>query len=257
MGPRLLPESCPACAGPTDRAFCAGCRAEFRRLARPCRVCGLPAPVHECPCRLSAWQVERVVAPYEYAYPLSHYLQALKFGRGRHLGRALGLLLADALLESALAGAAASAAVVAVPLHPRRLRQRGYNQALEIARAFARRLELQTCDGGLVRVAAAEPQSSLGARARRTNVANAFRAARDFRGRRVVIVDDVVTTGATINAAAAALLAAGAAGVEAVAVARTVPPAHEARTEDASHEADRLRRLSASAAPSPDPAYET
>lgn len=211
--------------------------------------------MRECPCRLSSWQVERVVAPYEYAYPLSHYLQALKFGRGRHLGRALGLLLADALLESVLAGAWASAAVAAVPLHPRRLRQRGYNQALEIARAFARHLELETC-GGLRRVAAADPQSSLGARARRANVVNAFRAGREFRGRRVVIVDDVVTTGATINAAAAALLAAGAAGVEAVAVARTVPPGDRAGAQDARHEAP-ARGTRARPRFSPEPGYET
>lgn len=221
----LLPELCPACRGPTDGGFCAGCRAEFRRIASPCPVCALPRPVPECPRAGAAWHVERLHAPYDYAEPLSLYLQALKFKHGRRLGRALGLLLAEAAGREL----APDATLVAVPLHARRLRERGYNQAFEIARALARALGLERRATGIERVVEGVPQSSLGARARRSNVAGAYRIGRGFAGRHVVLVDDVVTTGATVNAIAAALRGAGAARVDAVAVARTLPDRRVAR----------------------------
>jgi ComF family protein len=216
---RLFPEICPACSGETIEGFCRGCRADFTRLSRPCAVCGLPEDDGgECPARGSEWRIARVLAPYAYAYPLRHYLHALKFSHGRRLGRALGLLLADAIGAAELEGSA----LLAVPLAPRRLRERGYNQALEIARTLGAALGIRILRGGIERIGGADvPQSSLGARARRSNVAHVYRAEGDFEGRSITLVDDVVTTGATINAAAAALLGAGAARVDAVAVART------------------------------------
>jgi ComF family protein len=220
---RLFPEVCPACSGATAQGFCGGCRGDFSRVRSPCRICGLPGGTGgaACPARASDWRIARVVAPYAYAYPLRHYLHALKFSHGRRLGRALGLLLADAIDGAELEGSI----LIAVPLAPARLRERGYNQALEIARTLARSLGIDTSVFGIERIGAdAVPQSSLGARARRSNVAHAYRANRDFTGRRITLVDDVITTGATVNAAAAALLEAGAARVDAVAVARTVPP---------------------------------
>jgi ComF family protein len=215
----LFTELCPACRGPTAAGFCPGCRAEFERIVDPCPICALPRPVAECPRKQAEWRVGRIVAPYAYAYPLSHYLQALKFKHGRRLGRALGLLLGAASAGALRPGTL----LVPVPLHGQRLRERGYNQALEIAHAVAAELGAERRAGGIVRGGGGVPQSLLGARARRRNMAGAYRVTGGFEGRHVTLVDDVVTTGATVNALAAALKSAGAARVDALAVARTLP----------------------------------
>lgn len=215
-----LPERCPACNGPTAGGFCAGCAAELPRIGHACGVCGLPSPVRRCPRERGDWHVLAVRAPFRYAPPLDAYLVRLKFGNGRALGRALALAAAPSLAEAGTA----EPLLVPVPLSRERLVERGYNQATEIARALARELGLTLAVSVAARRAPAAPQSRLGARARRANVAGSFVVARPLavRGRPVVIVDDVITTGATVNALAAALLAAGAERVEAWAVARTI-----------------------------------
>ncbi len=158
-----------------------------------------------------------VIAPFDYAAPLETYLQAFKYRGRRSLGRAFGALLA----ESARDAGTAADVVVAVPLHPRRLRARGYNQALEIARPLAPALGARLVLGGLVRRFEGSSQTLHGAAERRASVAGAFVADRRFAGCAVLVVDDVLTTGATVNAVAAALLSAGALRVLVAAVART------------------------------------
>jgi predicted amidophosphoribosyltransferase len=120
---------------------------------------------------------------------------------------------------------------VPVPLHRRRLRDRTFNQADEIARPLARRLDLPLLVDTVLRQRDTAPQAGLARRSRLQSLAGAFRAlapdlARcELAGLDIAIVDDVVTTGATANGLAAALRAAGAARVSAIAVARTVGPA--------------------------------
>lgn len=216
-----IAESCPACNGPSDAGFCTECALELPRIERPCPICALPLPAAHCPRQNAEWRVSRVVAPFRYAPPLDTYLQRLKFGNGRMFGRALSLAVARTLEHAGAAAAAEGAVLVPVPLHRRRLLARGYNQATEIAVALARALGLDCAHGAATRRRPVVPQSRLGARARRANVAEAFAVSHSIRGRSVVIIDDVITTGATINALAAALLEAGAQDVAAWAVART------------------------------------
>jgi ComF family protein len=144
-------------------------------------------------------------------------VQALKYRGVRALGRALGLALAPAL--DAVGGDVD--AIVAVPLHRARLRERGYNQAVEIGRTLARELKLPLLQRGIARCVAGASQTGQSASERRASVARAFAVRRDLRGQRIAIVDDVLTTGATVNALAAALRNAGAAHCVAWAVART------------------------------------
>ncbi len=162
-----------------------------------------------------AWHVDAVVAPFEYAAPLDGYVQALKYRGARHLGRALGLLLAPAVRAEDVD------ALVPVPLHPRRMRERGYNQATEIARTVGRALALPLLLRGVERRGPYAPQTGQSAAERARNVASAFAVARDVAAMRIAIVDDVITTGATVNALAAQLRAAGAARCVAWAIART------------------------------------
>jgi ComF family protein len=217
----LPPERCPVCTGASLRGLCPGCSEELERIARPCPGCALPQPVALCPVAREGWQLEGIVAPLRYAPPAADCLLALKFGGGRRLGRTLGLLLADAAVA---AGAQRQVdTVVAVPLHRRRLIERGYNQAFEIARVVAGARGLPLSGAGLMRHHATPPQTGLRGAGRLDNMTGAFSCNATLAGRRIALVDDVITTGATVNAAAAALRAAGAATVVAWAVARTLP----------------------------------
>jgi ComF family protein len=217
---RLFAETCPACGLASRGGFCGVCAASLPRVARPCRRCGLAEPVAHCPRQEMAWDVDAVVSPFSYGPPLDHYVHALKYRGARALGRAFALLL-----EPSLAQAGGVDALVAVPLHRARLRERGYNQAQEIARVLARALEVPALMRGIERHVATPGQAGQGAAMRRRSVAHAFRVERDLTGSRIAIVDDVVTTGATVNALAAKLKAAGAARCVVLALARTPEPA--------------------------------
>lgn len=218
--PRFV-SRCVVCGEAAGPSVCAHCMQAFVRLGPTCRICGLPRPVRRCPRDAGAWRVTRVFAPFAYAPPLDDRLHALKFAADRALGHGFAQLLAGAIREAAPALLAADV-VVPIPLGRRRLVERGFNQAAEIARPFARLVGLP-CRFAVRRRESTAAQARLGARDRRRNVIGAFRASRRLAGRRVLLVDDVITTGATVNAAAAAVLAAGAVEVYAVAVARTAP----------------------------------
>lgn len=221
----LLPERCAGCGAAGDAGLCAVCVAALPRVARPCARCGLATPVASCPRRAHAWTVASVVAPFAYAAPLDGYLHAFKYRRARHFGRALGTLLAADVGEARDCAADAGVhALVPVPLAPRRLRARGFNQAFEIARTVGAGLGVPVRTRGVARLGTSPPQIGRTAAERHAGVRGAFAVTRDFTGLRVAIVDDVITTGATVNALAQALEAAGAVRVDAWAVARTPAP---------------------------------
>ena len=209
-GRGLLPPSCLLCGG-------AGA-ADGLDLCEPC----LQLLPRAGPFALPSFAT--VVCPWLYAYPIDHCIQALKFHGERAWARVFGRLLAQERRRVGAVSAGAVAwpdVVVPVPLHLRRLRERGYNQSADLARFAARALALPFDVHALERCRATGVQSSLPAVARAANVAGAFRAVRPLRGRRVALVDDVLTTGSTAGAAAAALAMAGAGGVELWAVARS------------------------------------
>lgn len=212
---RLFPELCPRCGVETQRGYCTACRGEFVRVPDPCPGCGLARPVLRCPRRGGPWHLDAVVTPYAYAPPLAAELVKLKRDGGRHLGRALGLLLAGHVAP--LAGRIDT--LVPVPLHASRLRERGFNQALEIGHALARSIRVALRAHEVARTHKTRLQAGLDAARRGANLEHAFRARRAAGS--IAIVDDVVTTGATVNALAAELRGRGAARVEAWAVART------------------------------------
>ena len=144
-------------------------------------------------------------------------LLALKFGNQVGFGRSLGCLLAehpgfDRISPDAL---------IPVPLHPKRLDRRGYNQALEIAAPLARRLRVPIWASALARVRNTAPQSGFNNEGRQKNIHQAFRCTRNLHGRHLLLVDDTLTTGATLQAAGTALLQAGAAKISVAVVSRT------------------------------------
>jgi ComF family protein len=210
---RVLPERCPSCGSCAHAGFCSGCRADFRRLPPP-HVDAAPGRRRDGPDADARW-----FAAYAYVDPLKSQIQALKFSGQRHLGRALGLLL---LAELATRGDTGKVdALIAMPLHRRRLIERGYNQAVEIARPIASAIARPLLQKGVQRRQPTRPQSDLSAAERRRNVAGAFRVRRRLDGLHIAIIDDVVTTGATAEALAREIAQAGAGEVSVWAVARS------------------------------------
>ncbi|HEX4953418.1 MAG TPA: phosphoribosyltransferase family protein [Thermoanaerobaculia bacterium] len=226
----LLPSPCLACgrlrpgqAGALG--LCASCRAQLKRVAAGCRLCGRPLAARPLPlgwrcgrCREAPPPFERLVCAWTYQPPLDSVLVALKFGRLDYLAGDLGMALAVELA----AELPSPARVVPVPLHWLRRLARGYDQGAQIAAAFADRLALPF-EPALVRRRRTRRQSELARRERLVNPRGAFQVRRGagVEGADVILVDDVVTTGATLAAAAATLRRAGARSVVAVALART------------------------------------
>lgn len=176
-------------------------------------------PRSGCHCRRLAepWYLSEIVAPFHYRYPMDRHIRALKFLGARRMGRALGLALVAELPDH---HPVRVDAMVAVPLHRGRFMERGYNQALEIARALSSELGLPVLCRHIRRSRSTAPQTSLAFDERAANLTRAFRVGRSIPGLRIAIVDDVITTGATVNELAFALRRAGAGDVHAWAVAR-------------------------------------
>lgn len=155
-------------------------------------------------------------AAFVYGFPVDRLLPRLKFHQGLAAGRLMSQLAAEAF-----ATAPRPDAIVPVPLHRARLRERGYDQALELARPLARALDLPLRDDLLRRRKATAQQSRLDATARRRNLRRAFAVIpREAMPAHVVLFDDVMTTGATLHAAATALRRAGIGRVDAWVCAR-------------------------------------
>lgn len=218
---RLGSQACLLCGGASIGApVCPGCREDLPRLGEPrCPVCALPTP-EGSPCAGCLRHPPAFVhteAVYRYAYPLDGLVHALKYRGELTAARFLGEALA-----MRLTGAPRPELILAMPLHPHRLRERGYNQAVEIAKHLARRLDLPLQPSGARRLRDAPPQAGLSLKARIKNIRGAFVCDLDLSGRRVALVDDVMTSGASLNELARAVLKAGAAEVHCWVVARTL-----------------------------------
>ncbi len=220
-----LPQRCALCVANAGGALlCAECAAALPRLPAACPVCALPAPeaaicgaclAHPPPYALT-------IAALVYAFPADRLLQQLKYGGRLALADWAGHALAIAARAS-LAGRPRPDRIVALPLATARQRERGFNQAHEIARRVARDVGLPLA-AALERVAGGLPQAALSWPERAKNVRGAFAARGDVSGARVALIDDVMTTGATLAEAAQTLRHAGAAHVECWVVARTLRP---------------------------------
>ena len=169
-------------------------------------------------------------ALFLYRPPVDRLIQNLKYHRQLSLARVLGNLLAKHLDANMTIR---PDILVPVPLHPARLRERGYNQSLELARIVARRFDLPLTTHAVKRVRATPPQTTLTSSERRRNVRNAFHTASNFSGKRVAIIDDVMTSGHTANALAKCLRRAGAINVVVWVVAR---PENSSKLQAASSE---------------------
>ena len=216
----LLPPRCLICreTGAYGLDLCANCTQSLPWNHAACMRCGLPLPASdECgTCLTAPPPVTTTTAVFVYGFPVDRLVPRFKF----HQDLAAGRLLTE-LATGPLGRAPRPDALVPIPLHAGRLRGRGYDQALELARPLARSLSIRLLADRLIRLRATAPQSELHADARQRNVARAFGiAGAGPLPAHVALLDDVMTTGATLHAAARTLLAAGVTRVDAWVIAR-------------------------------------
>ncbi|HXM55092.1 MAG TPA: ComF family protein [Candidatus Dormibacteraeota bacterium] len=215
----LLPPRCGSCRS-LGSWLCDRCRARVRWLREPlCPRCGreLEFAGRDCACRRRLRWLARATAAAAYEGPLEQAIHRFKYEGWR----VLAPTLADLVLDRLAGDLPASPLVVAVPLHRRRLRTRGYNQSELLAAEVRARLRLPSPPGRLVRLRDTPPQVGSDRLHRLANVAGAFAwRGSSPAGRPFVVVDDVATTGATLEACAAALRAAGSGPVVGVTIAR-------------------------------------
>lgn len=228
----LLPSSCALCGACGNDVLCAGCQTQFfgtpQHRCRRCAI-GLPARTDAlCGHCLSAPPAfDATIVAADYAAPVDQLVLALKFGHRLALAPLFARLLRDSLLHTGDPTPALPEVLIAVPLGPQRLAQRGFNQALEIARPLSRMLGIALDPTMARRLRDTRAQSTLHPKQRQQNIRNAFTvestAIDRIAGRHIGIIDDVITTGGTVGELAAALKRFGAVRVTNLVFARTPP----------------------------------
>lgn len=209
------------CAGPAGNApLCPACREALPWLpSERCPVCAVPSPggavCGACLAEPPAFRGSRAALAYEF--PVDALVHAFKYAGDLPVGEALA-----ELLQTAVRGADRPDALVPMPLHPARLRERGFNQALELARRVGRDLQVPVLARACRRLRDTAPQASLPWKERAANIRGAFACEAELSGKRIAIVDDVMTTGHTLSELARTLVRAGTAEVWCWVVARAL-----------------------------------
>lgn len=218
---------CRLCKAPVknDIGLCQACKLDLPWLFQACHYCAIPLPgnsrVAVCAdCQKQAPPLDRCSALFAWTAPISGWVQALKFQQQLEIARLLGCLLAEQYSDQPMNP---EHTIIPVPIHRKRLSERGYNQALEIARplqALGYSVRTDIC----TRKQPTSAQSRLSAHHRQQNIRGAFSVDKPIKKQKFILIDDVMTTGATLFELARLLKQAGAAHVEAWVIARTPRP---------------------------------
>jgi len=219
----MLPaQPCVLCGGMSHEGmWCAPCDEASPYLNEPhCPVCSLPSPTREIcgKCLKHPPLFTRTACVFTYTFPLDKLILAMKYGGQLTLAEAFAKKMAKRIDRHTLPDY-----VIPMPLHPTRLRERGFNQSLLLASTIARQLGIVLLPDSCQRIRNTPSQSSLPWKERNKNVRNAFRCDIDLSGKHVALVDDVLTTGASLNALAAAARQKGAEEISTWVIARTLP----------------------------------
>ena len=210
----VYPPRCILCGAAGDqRDLCTACAADLPLNTDPCPICSIPLRLPGLPacgsCLLSPPPFQKTVAPLLYRYPVDALVRRFKFDGRLAVGRVLAELLADAVSEQPRPDF-----IVPVPLHRKRLIERGFDQAAELARIVGRRLGVPVRRRVCRRICPTVSQSTLSRTERRVNLRRAFACRGELEGRSIAVVDDVMTTGTTVTELANTLLRAGAETVD-------------------------------------------
>lgn len=199
----VLPHVCLLCQGKTTLALdiCLGCYRELPWHQVGCKVCAsaLPAGQNICgQCLTTPPRFQKTLTAFDYEQPVSNLISAFKFHKNEVAGKILSQLMLRKLRHHYRTENKPQL-ILPIPLHKKRQQQRGYNQALEIARLLSQSLQIPLDYESCERLKATEPQSSLSAKQRQKNIKNAFSENIARKVSHVAVVDDVVTTGNTVR----------------------------------------------------------
>jgi len=218
----LFPRRCVGC-GKVGDFLCVGCRQKLPRLLQPfCQKCGKPesSGVLCSSCWGRKTEIDGIRSVFRFEGVIRQAIHELKYRNLRAISGCLAMFMANYLEDNPVRGEV----LVPVPLHSRRLRERGYNQSTLLARELGKLVVLPVIDNSLCRIKDSLPQARTTAiEERRDNVKGAF-ACRDeaLKARNVILIDDVCTSGATLEACALALKAGGAIPVWGLTLAREI-----------------------------------
>ncbi|MDN5836834.1 MAG: ComF family protein [Nitrosospira sp.] len=219
----LFRKYCLLCGAASDGDLCRPCENSLPHLPlQRCIVCALPAAESRIcgACLANPPAFDQTVAALSYAFPVDALVRSLKY----QANLPMAPVLAD-LLMARMGAVTFPDFVVPMPLHPRKLRERGFNQALEIARNVSKKSGVALLPATCKRIKDTPSQTGLPWKAREKNIRGAFMCEMDLTGKRIAILDDVMTTGATLNELAKVLRKCGAIHVSGWVVARTLPRA--------------------------------
>lgn len=216
----FFPKQCVGC-GKVGSFLCSSCEGKLPWLLSPiCPKCGKPgASGVVCP---SCWQekteIDGIRSPFLFDNVMRKAIYQLKYHNLKAISSRLAQFLADYLIANPLPGEI----LVPVPLHPKRLKQRGYNQSILLAREVSKLVNLPVIENCIIRVKEAQPQAkTTNVEQRRKNVSDAF-VCLDGRvnGKKIIIIDDVCTSGSTLDSCAGTLKNKGAISVWGLTLAR-------------------------------------
>ena len=216
----LLAQDCLLCGQSSGRhILCPSCANDLPRLpAACCPCCALPTPTGErCGrCLSHPPHYDKTLAVFSYAFPLDKLIQSFKYAQRLALAPYFGRILAEKCAQ------ACADVIIPLPLHRERLHERGFNQALELARVVATARKLPIEARCCTRIRNTPAQAGLPWREREKNIRGAFHCAQDLSGRQIVLIDDVMTTGASLNECARTLKLHGAEEVTLLVLARAL-----------------------------------
>lgn len=222
----LTQKNCVLCGISTNQDLCESCTLHLPQLpVNHCPICLWPVPTAEVcgACLTSPPAFTRTIAALRYTFPVDALIHSLKY----QANLAIAPILANLLLQQLETPKSMPDVILPMPLHPIRLRERGFNQAMEISRYVSKQLGITLLPDSCSRIKHTPPQTGLPWKDRQKNIRKAFSCKMDLSGKHVALVDDVMTTGATLNELAKVLRKQGACEISNWVIARTLPEIHQ------------------------------
>jgi len=217
---KLMPIHCRLCGiASYDHALCKDCISDLPKIGPACPRCAHPTPNSRLCGRCLAHPPEYHFSTsiYNYQDPIDRLIVDYKFNDKLYLSNFFAQCMFERLKNKQL-----PELLIPIPLHPNKLKQRGYNQSFELAKALSKHLNIPTSNEFLERIIDTKPQSSMPFKQRKKNIQHAFKSSIKIPFNHIALIDDVLTTGHTANAAAKTLRLAGASKIEVWTIARAI-----------------------------------